>query len=595
MAERRKIAAILAADVVGFSRLTGADEDRTLARLRALRSDLIDPTIAVHNGRTVKRTGDGALVEFRSVVDAVRCAIEVQNGMVERNAGVPPERRIEFRIGIHLGDVVEESDGDLMGDGVNIAARLEGIAQPGAICLSEDAYRQVKARLNLSVSDLGETQLKNIAEPIRAYSLAVGIAASTKPKSETESNAERVSSAPLTLPDKPSIAVLAFTNMSGDPEQEYFSDGISEDIITDLSKVSELYVIARNSSFTYKGKPVDVKQVGRELGVRYVLEGSVRKAGNRVRVTGQLIDATNGAHIWADRFDRDLTDIFAVQDELTQEIIAALKIKLSDSKKTSLVSGGTKNVDAHDLFLKGRELLSGNKRDREMFGQVNVYLRRAIELDANYAGPYAALAWAYVFDYQNHWSDSPGTALDQAERLIQQAIAKDDDDPFVHYVAALVYLWKKDHERWALEAERAVSLNPNYGLALLARGLVHVYTGEPAKGIPYIERAIRLDPAQQQYRHFLGTAYLVAGNYEVAAAVLKERIAMTPTTDLSRALLASALGHLGRVEEARQVWRELMEINPRYSYADHFGRLPFKDRADAGKFTEGLRKAGLAG
>jgi adenylate cyclase len=382
--------------------------------------------------------------------------------------------------------------------------------------------------------------------------------------------------------------------MSGDPEQEYFSDGISENIITDLSKLSELYVIARNSSFTYKGKPVDAKQVGRELGVRYVLEGSVRKAGNRVRVTGQLIDCTNGRHIWADRFDRDLTDIFAVQDELTREIIDALKIKLTDREKTSIASAGTKNVDAHDLFLKGRELLTGNKRDREMFAEVNACLRRAIELDPNYAGPYAGLAWAYVFDYQNHWSDSTETALDEAERFVQQAIAKGDQDPFVHYVAALVYLWKKDYGRWALEAERAVSLNPNYGAAHLARGLVYVYTGEPTKGIPYIERAIRLDPAQQQSRHFLGTAYLVAGNYEVARAVLKERIAITPTTDLSRALLASALGHLGRPDEARQIWRELMEINPRYSYVDHFGRLPFRDSADADKFTEGLRKAGLA-
>lgn len=567
MAEKRKIAAILAADVVGFSRLTGADEDRTLARLRALRSDLIDPTIAVHNGRVVKRTGDGVLVEFRSVVDAVRCAIELQNSMVERNAGLPPERRIEFRIGIHLGDIVEESDGDLMGDGVNIAARLEGIAQPGGICLSEDAYRQVKARLNLSVNDLGETQLKNIAEPIRVYSLEVAVAGQAMPWIQSQSPAPEVPSVALTLPDKPSIAVLAFTNMSGDPEQEYFSDGICEDIITDLSKLSELYVIARNSSFTYKGKPVDVKQVGRELGVRYVLEGSVRKAGNRVRVTGQLIDSTNGVHIWADRFDRDLTDIFAVQDELTQEIISALKIRLSESEKASIASSGTKNVDAHDLFLKGRELVIGNKRDREMFARANDCLRRAIDLDPNYAGPYAALGWAYILDFQNRWSESPETSLDYAEHLIEKAITKDDHDPFVHYVAALLCLWKKNYERWAYEADRALSLNPNYGLAHLARGLVYVYTGQPAKGIPYIERAIRLDPAQQQRRHFLGTAYLVAGNYAVAAAILKERIAVTPTTDLSRALLASALGHLGRVDEARQIWRELMEINPRYSYA----------------------------
>src|ERR1700682_4743914 len=295
MPQTRKLAAILAADVVGYSRLASADEDRTLTRLRALRGDLIDPAIEANHGRVVKQTGDGILVEFRSVVDAVRCAIEVQNGMVERNSGLPPERRIEFRVGIHLGDVVEESDGDLMGDGVNIAARLEGIAKPGAICLSEDAYRQVKSRLDLAVSDLGPTKLKNIAEPVRVYSLEVSAPAPVKR---------------LALPDKPSIAVLAFQNMSGDPEQEYFADGIVEEIITGLSRIKWLFVIARNSSFVYKGKAVDVRQVGRELGVRYVLEGGVRKAANRVRITGQLIDTAHGAHIWADRFDGSLEDIF---------------------------------------------------------------------------------------------------------------------------------------------------------------------------------------------------------------------------------------------------------------------------------------------
>ena len=353
-------------------------------------------------------------------------------------------------------------------------------------------------------------------------------------------------------------------------------------------------MIARNSTFTYKGKPVDIKQVGRELGVRYVLEGSVRKAGNRVRVNGQLIDALSGAHIWADRFDRDLTDIFAVQDELTQQIIAALKIKLSAPEKALIAGGGTKNVEAHDFFLRGRELVIGNKRDRESFVKANTCLRRAIELDPNYAGPYAALGWSYIMDFQNRWSDSPETSLDEAKRLVGEAIARDDKDPFVHLVAALAGLWTKDYERWAQEADLALSLNPNYGHAHLVRGLVHVYTGEPVEGIPYIERAIRLDPAQQQYRHFLGTAYLLAGDYETASAILKERVAITPNTDLSRALLASALGHLGRAEEAREIWRELMEINPRYSYADHFDRLPFKNPADADRFTEGLRKAGLA-
>jgi adenylate cyclase len=580
---QRRLAAILSADVVGYSRLMGLDEAGTLSRLNALRRGFIDPTIAAHAGRIVKLMGDGALVEFASAVDAVTCAIEIQRQLREHDAGSSEANPIQFRIGINVGDIIIEGE-DILGDGVNVAARIEGIAEPGGISISEDAWRQVQGKVAANFVDAGEQSLKNIARPVRVYRLDLAQKVVT------------ASEVPRPMPaqsDKPSIAVLAFNNMSGDPEQEYFSDGICEDIITDLSKLSELHVIARNSSFTYKGKSVDVKQVGRDLGVRYVLEGSVRKAGNRVRVTGQLIDAASGAHIWAERFDRDLTDIFAVQDELTQEIIAALKIKLSAPEKARIAGGGTKNVDAHDFFLRGRELVIGNKRDREMFAEANVYLRRAIELDPNYAGPYAALGWAYIMDYQNRWSDSPETSLDQAERLIDEAIAKDDKDPFVHYVAALLGLWKKDYERWAHEADRALSLNPNYGHAHLARGLVHVYSGEPVKGIPYIEQAMRLDPAQQQYRHFLGTAYLVAGNYETAAAILKERVAITPTTDLSRALLASALGHLGRAEEARQIWRELTEINPRYSYSDHFGRLPFRNPADADQLTEGLRKAGL--
>ena len=598
MAETRKLAAILAADVVGYSRLAGSDEDRTLARLRALRSDLVDPTIAVHHGRVVKRTGDGILVDFRSVVDAVRCAIEMQNGMVERNAGLPTERRIEFRVGIHLGDVVEESDGDLMGDGVNIAARLEGIAKPGAICLSEDAYRQVRARLDLAVSDLGETQLKNIAEPVRVYSLQVGVPAQAGPGPSAERAAHDKPSAQLPLPDKPSIVVLPFDNMSCDADQEYFSDGISEDIITDLSKVSALFVIARNSAFAYKGKAFKIPEICRELGVRFALEGSVRRAGNRVRITAQLIDGSHGGHLWAERYDRDLTDIFAVQDDVTQHIVAALKVTLTETEKALIVDSGTTNVDAHDFFLKGRELIFGvgskPKPGREAFEQMIACFRRAIELDPNYGAPYAGLGMAYILDFQNHWSDKPETSLEQAERMVGESLAKADKDPFVHAIAAILATWKKDYERWAHEADRALSLNPNYALALNSRGTVHLYMGEPAKAIPYFERAIRLDPAFQQFRHFLGTAYFVAGNYETAAAVFKDRIAMTPNTDLSRAFLASALGQLGRLEEARRIWRELKEINPRYSYVDHIARLPFKNSADADKFANGLRKAGLA-
>src|SRR5271163_813911 len=353
MNETRKLAAIMAADVVGFSRLTGADEDRTLARLRTLRSDLIDPTISVHNGRVFKRTGDGALVEFRSVVDAVRCAIEVQNAMVERNAGVAQDRRIEFRIGIHVGDVVEESDGDMMGDSVNIAARLEGIATPGAICLSEQAYWQVKARLDIAVSDLGATQLKNIAEPVRAFSLQVGLAAEARPAPPSEpSAAERPAGRP-SVSDKPSIAVLPFQNMSGDAEQEYFCDGLGEDIITTLSKLDGLRVIARNSSFVYKGRSVDVREAARQLGVRYVLEGSVRKSGNRVRITAQLIDAADGTHLWAERYDRAMEDIFAIQDEITLTLATEMQVKLTEGEQARLHYTTTSNVEAWTCWVQG--------------------------------------------------------------------------------------------------------------------------------------------------------------------------------------------------------------------------------------------------
>ncbi len=320
----------------------------------------------------------------------------------------------------------------------------------------------------------------------------------------------------------------------------------------------------------------------------------MRKAGNRARVTGQLIDAVSGAHIWADRFDRDLTDIFAVQDELTREIISALKIKLSEGEKARIAGGSTKNVDAHDLFLKGRELLFGNKLGREEFEQSMVCFRRAVELDPNYAGAYAGQSMGYSLDYQNHWTDAPEKSLEQARRLADEAIARDEKDPFAHFVAAVVATWTKDYERWGHEADRTLALSPNYALAYITKGNLHTYTGEPDKAIACYEQAIRLNPTVALNRHFLGSAYFIAGNYETAAALFKERIAMAPTTDLPRALLACALGHLGKEEEAHQIWRELKEINPRYSFAAHIGRLPFKNPADADKFTDGLRKLGLA-
>src|SRR5271167_3403046 len=406
---QRRLAAILSADVVGYSRLMGMDEAGTLSRLKSMRRDLLDPLIAAHSGRTFKLMGDGALVEFGSAVDAVTCAIEVQKRVQERNAGSPEDSRIQFRIGINVGDIIVDGD-DIYGDGVNVAARIQALAEPGGIYISRGAAEQVRDKVPIKIETRGEQTVKNIARPIEVFC----IIAEDRDAIVVAINKSEAHVQTPVITDKPSIAVLAFNNMSGDSEQEYFSDGISEDIITDLSKLSEVHVIARNSSFTYKGKSVDVKQVGRALGVRYVLEGSVRKAGNRVRVTGQLVDAASGAHIWADRFDRDLTDIFAVQDELTREIIAALKIKLSEAEKALIVGSSTNNEDAHDFFLRGREALYRPKRDREMFTEATACFRRAIELDPNYAAPYAGLGFAYVLDYQHHWSDTSENSLPQA-------------------------------------------------------------------------------------------------------------------------------------------------------------------------------------
>jgi adenylate cyclase len=396
------------------------------------------------------------------------------------------------------------------------------------------------------------------------------------------------------FPDRPSIVVLPFANMSRDLEQEYFSDGISEDIITDLSKASGLFVIARNSAFVYKDKAVNVPQVCRDLGVRFALEGSIRKSGNRVRVTAQLIDGSTGGHLWAERYDRDLTDIFDVQDDVTQHIVGALKVTLSDAEKSRIAGGGTKNVEAHDLFLKGRELMFALKRDREIFDRWMACFRRASELDPNYSDACAGLSMGYFLDHQNRWSDKPELSLGEAERFADVAIAKDDKNPFAHFVASMAAMSKKDYRRWTDESEKALSLNPNYAPATVARGIVYIYTGEPAKAIPYIEQAMRLDPTvPAQYLHFLGTAYFVARDYEAAAKMFKDRIAANPHTDLSRAFLASTLGHLGRAEEARRIWQELEEINPRYSLENHIDRLPFKDLADAERIVEGVRKAGL--
>jgi adenylate cyclase len=581
----RKLAAILAADVVGYSRLMEADEAGTLAALKRHREFIFDPAVAAHNGRIVKLIGDGAVVEFGSVVDAVNCALSVQRSGASMDQSAP-QPTIVLRIGINLGDVIIESD-DIYGDGVNIAARLEPLAEPGGICVSSIVNESVGNRIDVRFTDGGDIRVKNIDRPIRIWKWHPGKMATTAQRSSAANPEPNV--------ETPSIAVLPFTNMSGDPEQEYFSDGISEDIITDLSKIAGLMVISRNSSFTYKGRSVDTRAVGRDLGVRSVLEGSVRRAGNRVRITAQLIDAATGGHRWGERYDRDLTDLFEVQDDVTRRIVDALKVTLSPAEKARLADSGTSNIDAYDYFLRGRELLLGKTKNRETFEQSMKFLKRALELDPSYSQAYAGLSMAYNLDYQNRWSDNPDISLRLAKLNAEQAIEKDPNEPFARLVASWAAIFEKDLDRAKSEADIALSLNPNFSGAYASLGHIQTLSGLALEAIPALERAIRLDPAfKPQNLHLLGMAYLLAGKYETAAALLRERILLVPGTDFSRVLLASALGHLGEVDEARRIWQELKEINPKYSFREHFARQPFKSEEDVRRIAEGLTKSGLS-
>ena len=580
----RKLAAILAADVVGYSRLMAADEAGTLAALKRHREVVFDPAVAAHNGRIVKLIGDGTIVEFGSVVDAVNCALSVQR----RNGASPGEAfgqsKIILRIGVNLGDVIIEGD-DIYGDGVNIAARLEPLAEPGGICVSSIVNESIGNRIDVGFQDGGDISVKNIDRPIRVWKWHPG----ATPLAAAKSNAAKSEPNGATA----SIAILPFTNMSGDPEQEYFSDGITEDIITDLSKVAGLTVIARNSSFTYKGRSVDIRTVGRELGVRSVLEGSIRRAGQRVRITAQLVDAATGGHLWAERYDRDLTDIFEVQDDVTRRIVDALKVTLSPAENARLSAGGTSSMDAYDYVLRGRELLLGKAKNRETFEQSTKLFMRALELDPNYPKAYAAMSMAYNLDYQNRWSDDPDGSLPLAKRYAEQAIEKDPNEPFARLVASWAAIFDKNLDRATSEVNTALRLNPNFALAYSNLGSIHNYSGRPLEAIPVFERAMRLDPAfKAQNLHFLGIAYLLTGKYETAAALLRERILLVPGTDFSRVFLASALGYLGEVDEARRVWHELNEINPKYSFREHFSRQPFRQE-DVERVAEGLAKAGL--
>jgi adenylate cyclase len=580
----RRLAAILAADVVGYSRQMGADEAGTLAALKRHRETIFNPAVAAHNGRIVKLIGDGAIVEFGSVVDAVNCALSVQRSGAPLPGAAARQPTIVLRIGINLGDVIIEND-DIYGEGVNIAARLEPLAEPGGICVSSIVHESIGNRIDVRFQDGGDVSVKNIDRPVRVWKWH--LAATTLSAAHSNTAKPEPNSATA------SIAILPFTNMSGDPEQEYFSDGITEDIITDLSKIAGLTVIARNSTFTYKGRSVDVRAVGRELGVLSVLEGSIRRAGQRVRITAQLVDAATGGHLWAERYDRDLTDIFEVQDDVTHRIVDALKVTLSPAEKARLADVKASNIAAYDCVLRGREFMLGKDKTRETFEQAIKFFKKAVELDPNYSQAYACLGFGHMFNYQNRWSDDPDSSLPIAKQYARQAIEQDPNEPLARCVSALAASYERDLDLAKSEIEIAISLNPNLALAHNIRGTILNFSGQPLEAIPEIELAMRLDPAlSPQFLHFLGLANLLAGKYETAAALLKQRIIQVPGTDFTRAILASALGHLGDVEEARRVWRELKEINPKYSFREHYSRQPFRQE-DVEKIAVGLTKAGL--
>jgi adenylate cyclase len=584
MSETRKLAAILVADVVGYSRLAGADEDRTLARLRALRSDLIDPTIAVHNGRVVKRTGDGTLVEFHSVVDAVRCAIEVQNAMVQRNGGVPADRCIEFRIGIHLGDVVEESDGDLMGDGVNIAARLEGIAAPGAICLSEDAYRQVKGRLDLAVTDLGQTQLKNITEPIRAYSLQICV-----PPEPT-----RATPAPaLALPDKPSIAVLPFENLSGDLEQEYLADGIVEDIITGLSRIKWLFVIARNSSFTYKGRPVDIGQAGRDLGVRYVLNGSVRRSGQRLRIGAQLSDTTTRLQVWAERYDVELSDFFALQDQIAESVTAAIEPRLFVAEQQRFEGRRPESLDAWGFVMKAMPHVWSWRSAHEIEA-AEALLAQALAIKPDYPRANSLLAWTRATAVHRGWVNV--SVLAEARELAHRAIQADSDDPWSHFAAGYTYMMSRDFDRAVAELTEAIGLNSSFAFAHVILGAVYGYGGKPEDGLHHVTLATRLSPRDYTKSANLsvsGLCHFVASRFTQAAECERRAVELHPDFVSAWRTYAAAAGMADLREEAVHALSQARRLQPSLSieWVEKYHQIV--NARDRAIYIQGLRAAGL--
>jgi len=629
----RKLTAILSADVKGYSRLMGEDEEGTLRTLTAYREEMAT-LIRQHRGRVVDSPGDNLLAEFASVVDAVQGAVVIQATLRAENASLPPERRMEFRVGINVGDVIVEGE-RLYGDGVNMAARLESLAEPGGICISGTVHDHIKNKLPLQYEDLGEQAVKNIAEPVRVWRIRLEESESLKSQVPSPKH-RRVGSAhlsrtmlvlaglllligtvatvrylsfptlvtrhsalvteeaqpPLPLPDKPSIAVLPFANLSEDPTQEYFSDGITEDLITDLSRLSGLFVISRNSVFFYKGKAVKPEQLGRELGVRYVLEGSIRKASNRVRITAQLLDAITGHHLWAERYDRPLTDIFALQDEVTQKIVAALAVRLTEGEQERLVRKNTDNLEAYDSFLRGMEYFL--RYTKEANAQARQMFERAIELDPQFAAAYARLGFTHWLDWVAQWSQDLPQSLERSFELAQKAVALDNSLPLAHSVLGQVYVWKKQHDQALVEAERAIALDPNNaeGYAVLASILR--YAGRPEEAIRLVEKAMRLNPHYPvAYLLDLGLAYCETGRYEEAIAAQKRALTRNPDFLPAHLCLAACSGWLGREEQARAEVVEVLRLSPNFSLEVVRQMSPLKNPTELEHMLAALRQAGL--
>jgi adenylate cyclase len=580
----RRLAAILAVDVAGYSRLMGADEEGTLAALRAVRRELADPKIAEHRGRIVKTTGDGLLVEFASVVDAVRCAVEVQREMITRNAAAPAGRRIEFRMGINVGDIIIE-DGDIFGDGVNVAARLESLAEPGGICISAAAHEQVRDKLDLAFDDLGEQQVKNIARPVRAY--RVGVGASSRPALPA--------GATLALPDKPSLAVLPFQNMTGDAEQEYFVDGMVEEITTAIARLPWLFVIARNSAFTYKGKPVDVKQVAQELGVRYVLEGSVRKAGNRVRITGQLIDTATAAHIWADRFDSALDDIFELQDQVASSVAGAIEPKLGQSEIERASRKPTASLTAYDLYL--RALAQSYRFSEEGIAEAVVLARQALAIDPAFTPAAVMVGRCRRLQRLQGWGALSDEDIGEACRLARQALEAERDDAETILQAAWTLFFLAGEVAMAAAAlDRALALNPNTAHAWLLRGSIHAVRNQPEAAIEAIERARRLSPFDPYTFHnalYTALAHLAARRFELAIEWADRALHDQPRLVTAMRVKVAANAHLGRLDEARTELGRTLAINPKLTIAGYLEYARFAAPEVLELLVTGLRLAGL--